>query len=469
VSRSLRTPLVLAGLAAVGVGGAALTTAGDDGYVLEAKFRQAGGLRQGFTVRIDGAPVGKIDKLELGEGDVVVAKLLLDESAAPVGRDVRATARAADLLGEKFIDLEPGDRRRPAPSGTVIPPRRTALAVELDDVINAIDLPTRQALRAFLNEQGSWFVGRGNDLGAALAALPGSLDRSGRLLAAFATENATLGKLVEESDRVLAAVAGERRSLGRLVAGASGTFATLGARSDELEASIRQAPATLASARRALRSLEKASVPLGAAAKGLGDTAPQLTATMRELPGFAKAARPTLATLRRVSPTLTKLGRDATPVVRRLGPLTKDLDEFAAAFEPVTETLDTGIGDILGVLEGWARATQARDSAGHLFRFGLTVSSDTISSLAKFLATPDKKKAKPAPRRPARTEPIKAGLPRLPKADLPKAKLPKLPAAPELKPGEGVDRLLDKLGVGGTEQGKGQATNGDLLDFLLGP
>jgi len=451
--RARHRVLVIAAVAAVGITAAALASGGGGGedYTLYAKFRQAGGLRQGFKVRIDGAPVGKIESLELDKSDLVVAKLAIDKSAAPVGRDVRAIARAADLLGEKFVDLEPGNRSRPAPSGTTIPPSRTGLAVELDDVINALDLPTRQALRAFINEQGAWFVGRHNDLAQTLAALPGALDRTRALLTDFGADNAALGRLVEESDRVVGAIAGQRAALGRFVQGAAGTFDTLGKRNAELAASVREAPATLAATRRALAALERASVPLGPAARGLRETAPQLTATLHELPAFTQAARPALATVRRVSPTLQRLGRNGAPVVRRLQPLSQELATFATAFTPVTKVLDSGIADVLGVLEGWARATQAKDTASHVFRFGLTLGADTFPALADLLRAATKPKAKPKQRdrTPART--LKTPKLTVPKLTLPTPKTPSLPlpktSVPELleNPQQEVQQLLDFL------------------------
>ena len=111
-----RLAALLVFLALVGVG-VAWMVSDEDAYVLKAQFREAGGLREGFKVRIDGVPVGKIGKLSLDSQDRVVAELEIDESAAPVGRDVRAIARAADLLGEKFVDVEPGNRRNPAAPG----------------------------------------------------------------------------------------------------------------------------------------------------------------------------------------------------------------------------------------------------------------------------------------------------------------------------------------------------------------
>jgi phospholipid/cholesterol/gamma-HCH transport system substrate-binding protein len=460
-----RRAVVLLALAGVAIIAAAIIFGGKGGYVLYAQFRQAGGLRQGFTVRLDGAPVGKIEKLELDKQDLVVAKLRISSNAAPVGRDARATARAADLLGEKFIDLAPGNRSDPAPSGVVIPPARTGLAVELDDVINAIDLPTREALRTFVNEQGDAFVGRGRDLAATLAALPPSLDRTGALLDQFGQDNRALGRLVEESDRVVGRVAQQRASMGRFVTAAAGTLDALASRHNELGQTVRNAPAALAAARRALASLEGAAIPLGPAARGLAATAPQLTATLNELPAVAAAARPTLAVIRRVAPTLQRLGRQGAPVTRHLAPLTGQLDEFATAFEPVTQTLDAGAADVLGVLEGWARSTQARDTASHVFRFGLTVSAGTFSSLAALMNARTRHARHQAQRQAA-----PAG-PQAPQLKLPEIRLPQL-QLPQVQLPQKLSQILNdvphKLGLPSLGQPiDAKQTLTHVLDYLL--
>jgi phospholipid/cholesterol/gamma-HCH transport system substrate-binding protein len=380
-ARAVKRVASLVAIAAVAIAAAAIFTGSPKKYVVRAVFADTGGLVSGFTVRIDGAPVGKVGDLKLSKQDQVIATLDLDPSAAPVGRNARATVRAADLLGEKYVDLQPGNRQDPMPSAGEIPIARTGLAIELDDVLNALDVPTRDQLRVLLNEQGTAFAGRGQDLAALLAALPPSLDQTQQLLSQLGQNNAALGRLVDESDRVVAAVTDQRAPLGRLVGSAAATLRTLAGKRAQLGQTIERAPATLASLRRALVALEGAAIPLGPAAQGLATTAPQLTATLNQLPAFTAAARPTLAIIRQVAPTLRRLGRSGTPVVRRLVPLTSKLATFASTLSPVTDTLDNGAADLLGFMEGWARSTQARDASGHVFRFGLAVSPVSFGSL----------------------------------------------------------------------------------------
>lgn len=364
-----------------------------DPYVLRAELKQAQGLIEGNSVRVEGAEVGSVKSLELDRHDHVVAELELDKSAATlgqgetapaVGRNAKVTVRTLDLFGERYLDLDPGDTRRLAPSGMTIPPGRTYVSVELDDVLNTLDLSTREALAVFIDEQGAAVVGRGNDLASLLRALPSSLDKTGTLVNELSADNRALGRLIEESDRVVGTVARERTDFGRVVDNAATTLDTLASRRRDLGETVERAPTTLASARRTLDELQGAMIPLTPAARGLRRTAPALTETLHELPGFAEEARPTLRTLRRVSPSLGRLGREGTPVVARLRPLTTELETFAEVFDPFTEVLEAGWPDQLAILEGWARSTQVRDRLSQVFRFG-AAGVDDQTTLVDFI------------------------------------------------------------------------------------
>lgn len=455
----MRTPVVLLALLVVAALTAALVARGDDGYLVRADFAGVGGLREGSKVQIDGVPVGTVERITLAKDDRAVVEARIERSAAPIGAGGRATVRAANLLGEKYLDLERGDTRRPQRGKAVIAPDRTGVAVELDDVINALDLPTRAALQVVINESGTAMSGRGRHLGATLEALPNTLDRTGELLDQFATDNEALGRLVDASDRVVGAVARELGSLGRLVGASATTFETVAGRRRELGETVRRAPVTLSALRRTLSSLDGAAAPLGPAARGLRATAPQLTATLKELPPFLRDARPALRTAREVSGTLDQLGRQGAPLVRRVRPLARELKGFATGTAPFTAALDQGVHDVLGVLEGWARSTAPRDGASHVFRAGLTAGSDLFTGLLDGAALQQrrarrKREGTSAPRPTGR--PVQPDLPRAPTLELPK--LPKLPGLPDIKL-----PTLPKLDP--------PASTDDitpLLDFLLG-
>ncbi|MEA2168464.1 MAG: phospholipid/cholesterol/gamma-HCH transport system substrate-binding protein [Solirubrobacteraceae bacterium] len=419
---------------------------GDGGYTLRVQLADAGGLRKDFLVKISGAPVGKVTDVRLDRDDRAIAVLRLDSAVAPVGADASAAVRASNLLGEKYVDVVPGDVSHPAPSGFLIPLTRTDTPSDLDDVLSVLDSDTRVALTAFLVNQGDALVGRGGDLAASLNHLPPMLDQARELVTGLAADNRALGDLLVRSDRILATVIPQRAALGRLVQNAAGAFDTLDSRRAALGDTVRRAPAAIRQLRTSLIALDQAAGPLAPAARGLERTAAPLTSTLQALPGFAAAARPTLQIARDVAPDLGRLGRRAAPVVRRLAPLAANMRTFATHLEPVTRLLDDGIADTLGVMQGWARSIQNRDAAGHVFRVSVELGGDVLNTLNGIVdgrartrtSTPAK-----APRHHSGPAPASPAPADLPAPLLPGVELPKLPVVDDV--GETVTPLLDFL------------------------
>ena len=106
--------LAIAAVALVAVIAIVLATSGgeDDGYVVRAEFRDAAGLRKNSDVKIGGVPGGKITKIALTAKDTAIVTMKLRDGAVPIGTGATADARPVNLLGEKYVDLRPGDLKR---------------------------------------------------------------------------------------------------------------------------------------------------------------------------------------------------------------------------------------------------------------------------------------------------------------------------------------------------------------------
>ena len=367
--------------------------------------------------------------------------------------------RPSNLLGSKLVEIDPGDRARPLPSGATIPPARVETPVDLQDVLDVLDSDTRVRLAVLINEAGTALTGRHADFNALLGRLPTSTHSVGRLLEQFAGDNRALAGVVDRSDAFLQAVAGQRRDLARLVHGFAETFATVADRRAQLRATLRGAPRTLRTLRGFLRELRATTVPLGPAARNLRASAAPLASALGAIPGFDVAARPTLATAADVAPRLSLLARDATPALRRAVPFLQTLSGFAGDLRPATSALGLSVDDLFGTIEGWARAIQQRDGVGHFFRADLRIAPDLLQSAVDKKA-PERRRGPSRPRQPdapAPTTPLPSvpvppvtapklpGVPPLP--SVPPVPVPKLPPAPAVPGGAGhpADKLLDYL------------------------
>ena len=90
--------------------------AGKDNYTLFAKFRDASGLPQGTKVVIAGLPKGEVIGLEI-EGRYAKVTFKLDDEIA-VWTSAVVIKKARSLLGDNYLEIDPGEEIKQAPDGS---------------------------------------------------------------------------------------------------------------------------------------------------------------------------------------------------------------------------------------------------------------------------------------------------------------------------------------------------------------
>jgi phospholipid/cholesterol/gamma-HCH transport system substrate-binding protein len=123
---------VAAGLAAIAylsiqVGG--LSYKGPGGLRLYAVFDEVGGLKARSPVDIAGVTVGQV--VEIGLDPSLRARVTLDvDPSLKLPTDTTAAIRTSGLLGDQFIQLEPGAEEQTLASGEEIAMTESALSIE---------------------------------------------------------------------------------------------------------------------------------------------------------------------------------------------------------------------------------------------------------------------------------------------------------------------------------------------------
>jgi virulence factor Mce-like protein len=144
-------------------------------YDLKANLPNAAQLVKGFEVRIGGARVGFISKIEpkkRADGSAYAqVTMKLDKEIEPVPADSTLLVRPRSSLGLKYIELTPGSGRAGLAAGSTIPVRQARPpVVELDELFSMFDDKTRVGSRNSLDGFGGGLAGRGQDINTALAA-----------------------------------------------------------------------------------------------------------------------------------------------------------------------------------------------------------------------------------------------------------------------------------------------------------
>jgi virulence factor Mce-like protein len=463
--------------AAVVVVAVVLLSPGDGkGFTGTVLLKNADGLRQGSTVRIGGVAAGRVTDLELGAHDVVVATFELDPDAGPLGRGFRTSIRAANLLGEKYLQLDGGDKRHPEPSGVRVDVGAVPTPVELDDVLDVLDPTTRARTQILINELGASLTGQKANFSALLQRLPSSLESVDRLVAEVASENRSLGRALDHSNRFVAALAGQHAQLGRLVDAADGAIGAFDAQRAALGTTLDRAPRFVSEVTGWLVKLRQAAAPLKPAAELIAASAPGLDGTLAQVEPFQKAASPTLERATKVAPRLSRLGREATPVLRQAVPPVRALATFAEDLKPTSAALRLSVDDVLGTVEGWARSIQNRDGIGHVFRGRFTAGMDLLRSALSESTQPPSTPPATAKRKPGKDAPappppsVTPGPPTRPGSTVPGLKLPPIKVPPIAIGGLTIPGIeLPLPGPTAAGDGPRKSSVQSLLDYLLKP
>ena len=109
-------------------------------------------------VRIAGVEVGKVISSER-DGNATTVSFTVGDAGRPIHTDAFAAIRPRIFLeGNFFIELDPGSPSAPdMDGGATIPISRTSTAVQLDEILTALQSPTRADLSRFLEGYGTAF------------------------------------------------------------------------------------------------------------------------------------------------------------------------------------------------------------------------------------------------------------------------------------------------------------------------
>lgn len=374
--------VTLAALLAVSTGASMQRGQTDEALELTAVFADVGALIVGNEVKIGGVTAGKIEDLELVDGkahvDVTVAPEFL-----PLHRDAKAVVKPVSLLGERYIDLDPGSPQAPLLSdGAVLPVEQTGRLTDLDEVLDVVDKPTGEALAAALTTLGLGVQGNGEAARKAVDRLPGTLGETDKLVDVLDEQNATLNALVDSVTPVAESLGTERGArLDGLVDGARTLLGSTAAQQDAVRRSLVLLPQTLQQAQARLASLASTA---NAATPLLRDIRP-VTADLDEISGELRAlgseADPALASLQPVLEKARQLVAEARPVVADLSAASPALKSAADDARPVALALlgdDTKLANLLEFVRNWALTTNGKDGLSHYFRAQVIVSEETL-------------------------------------------------------------------------------------------
>ncbi|HTU87483.1 MAG TPA: MlaD family protein [Solirubrobacteraceae bacterium] len=381
--------VVVIGAVVIGTGASGGGGVGGDPYSVRAIFDDASFAVQGEQVRVAGAPVGSIASLGVTANNQAAVTLEIDDSRfAPFHANATCAIRPQSLIGEMYVDCNPGTAATPAlhriasgpGAGTYyLPVTQTSSPVDFDIVQDIYQEPITQRLAIILDELGTGLAARGSDLNAVIHRADPALGDTDQVLKILADQNHALAKLASDSAAVLGPLAQQRKALADFIVQANTTATASAARARDISRSIQLLPSFLRQLKPLMADLGTLADQGTPLASELKTSASALGREFTELTPFADAART----------SLTELGKAAAesqaPLVGTI-PLAKQLNGLGTQAAPAATSLDrltaslskTGaIGQLMALLFYGTTATNGFDSLGHYVRDELLVSDCT--------------------------------------------------------------------------------------------
>ncbi len=265
-------------------------------HTYTAEFSNGSGLKPGQFVRAGGVEVGKVSNVTLSEnGQRILVKLAVDKSL-PVYQSTGAQIRYANLIGERYVNLDRGTGEgadRVLPPGGFIPLARTQPALDLDALIGGFK-PLFKSLDAEkVNNIATSLVTVFQGQGGTVANI---LSQTAQLTSTLADRDRAIGEVITNLNTVLTTVNKHQKDFDQTVTNFEVLITGLKNRADPLAGSI----ADISNASGTLASLLAEDRPL------LQETLPKLETIQQP---FADDPGKLVQLLKEYPPAINMIGR----------------------------------------------------------------------------------------------------------------------------------------------------------------
>ena len=244
---------LLARVAAVAVVAAAvvivaiLLFGGGKSYEAKAIFENAGQLVKGNQVQVGGRPIGVVKKISLTDDGLAEIEFTIDE-LKPLHEGTTATIRSTSLSGiaNRYVSLQLGPQSSPKiESGGFIRPDKTTSPVDLDQLFNTLDAPTRKGLQDIIQGSAAQYDGKAKEANESIRYFNPALSTSSRLLRELVRDKVVFEAFVTDTADVVTDLADRRSDLSALVSNANATAAAIGSENVALGRALDLLPDTL--------------------------------------------------------------------------------------------------------------------------------------------------------------------------------------------------------------------------------
>jgi virulence factor Mce-like protein len=338
----------IAAVLVVVVAGAALALGatgdqGAKGTTYEIVFDNAFGLTEGGDFKVAGVRAGNTSSFQVvgQERPLAVVKAEVTEPGlADLREDARCEIRPQSLIGEYYVDCQPGTSERKLRDGGRVPVEQTSSTIPADLVNSILRRPYRERFRLIVSELGTGLAGRPEDLSEALRRAHPGLRETSETLEILGRQTGTIQQFIADADRVIGELEARKEDVSRFVREAGRTAEISASRRTELAETFRRFPAFLGELEPYMGRLGDLAQAQQPVLRDLQAASGELDTFLTRLRPFSAEGTPALAALGDASLVGRRAVRESQEEIRELRRLGQDAPELAKPLRQFLQTLD---------------------------------------------------------------------------------------------------------------------------------
>ncbi|WP_250285452.1 MULTISPECIES: MCE family protein [unclassified Frankia] len=362
ISRRL---VVIAALVAAAVVGGSLLWRTDEGYEVTVVMPSAAQLANGSPVWINGFSAGSVRSLEAKNGKAVVTVSLAGKYA-PLHDGTTSRVEWNSAIGERMLTLYPGPAANARiPEHGII--ESESKQIEVDQVLAALDKPTRDRVNSLLTELNHTVDGREPDLNATIRSAGSSVQALGEILQAVGRDGPAIRELVTQLQQMMAIGADHRQQLASVVSDLTSVTGAVANQQQQLSEGLKELPSTLQTAKGTLDRVPKAGEPTIALLQDLRPATGRLPSVAKNLSPVLTELRPSLAQLRPTVVSAQALLRETPGLLDNSHEVVPPVTQLVNSLQPAVAFLRPYTPEGIGMLHNWGQAFAPYDGQGHLW------------------------------------------------------------------------------------------------------
>ena len=199
---------------------------GRNDYQVSVHFPTANGLIEGSDVFFGGVKVGTVARIVVdgtppedngnssftAPSQTATVTVSIKKDYAPLHQGATAAIRPKSLLGEKYVAMTVGDPSRPIiGDSSTLPASATSVNVELDQLVNVFDAPTRAQLQKLIDSLGIGLTGQGRNTNQTFQVGRQDLTNLGNVTDVLQARDAELRRVIEALTKITATLATDQQ------------------------------------------------------------------------------------------------------------------------------------------------------------------------------------------------------------------------------------------------------------------